>query len=66
MEERTDNDRQIDPELWLRALLALTGDRERREDLIRRISEKTGQIPENVEKILHATLNILANKSRSN
>ncbi len=60
------HDIEIDPEIWLQALLALTGDKERREELIRKISENTGQIPENVEKILSATLNILANKSRSN
>ena len=60
------HDIEIDPEIWLQALLALTGDKERREELIRKISENTGQIPENVEKILSATLNILANKPRSN
>jgi len=62
----SDQDNEIDPEVWLQALLAMTGDKDRREELIRKISENTGQIPENVEKIISATINILANISRSN
>jgi hypothetical protein len=64
MEPNQDN--EIDPEVWLQALLALTGDKERREELIRKISENTGQIPENVEKIISATITFMTNKTRSN
>ena len=65
-QEPWDDDTEIDPEVWLQALLAMTGDRERRAELIRRISEKTGQIPEHVEMIIDASIQYLAKKSRSN
>lgn len=61
-----DQDNEIDPELWLQALLAMTADKDRKEEIIQRIAKKTGQIPENVEKILSTLINILANKARSN
>ena len=64
MESGEDN--EIDVEVWLQFLLAVSGDKDRREELIRRISENTGQIHENVEKILSTLINILANRSRSN
>ena len=65
-DEPWDDDTVIDPEVWLEALLAMTGDKDRREELVRKISEKTGQIPEHVELIISASINYLANKSRSN
>ncbi len=37
---------EIDPEVWLQALLAMTGDKERRGELIRKVSEKTDLPPE--------------------
>jgi hypothetical protein len=57
---------RINIDEWLYALLAMTGDKERREKLIRQISEKTGQPPEQVEIIISATIKYLADASRSN
>jgi len=65
-EEPWDDDTEIDPEVWLQALLAMTGDKERREELVRKISEKTDQTPEHVELIISASINYMANKTRSN
>jgi hypothetical protein len=65
-QEPWDDDTEIDAEVWVQALLAMTGDRERKEELIRKISEKTGLVPEKVELIISATLTFLANKTRSN
>jgi hypothetical protein len=65
-QEPWDDDTEIDPEVWVQALLAMTGDKERREELVRKISEKTGLVPEKVELIISATLTYLANKTRSN
>ena len=65
-QEPWDDDTEIDAEVWVQALLAMTGDRERKEELIRKISEKTGLVPEKVELIISATLTYLANKTRSN
>lgn len=65
-DESWNDETEIDPEVWLQALLAMTGDKERRAELIRRMSEKTGQIPEHVELVITATMNYLAGRSRSN
>ena len=65
-EEPRDDDIEVDPEALLQTLLAMMGDSERREEIVRKISEKTGQIPEKVETILTATITYLSNKSRSN
>lgn len=59
-------DFEIIPEVWLPALLAITGDKERRADLIRQLSERTGLVPEKVELIISALLTELSNRSRSN
>ncbi len=60
------DDVEIDAESLLQALLAVTGDKEKRAEVIRKISEKTGQTPEKVELIISATLNYLAGRTRSN
>ncbi|MFL7870355.1 MAG: hypothetical protein AB8I58_16125 [Anaerolineales bacterium] len=65
-EEPWDDDTTIDPEIWVQALLAMTGDKDRREELIRKISEKSGQTPEKVELIISATITYLSNVARSN
>lgn len=65
-EEPWDDDTEIDPELWLQALLAMTADKENKEALVQEISQKTGQIPEHVERIIDATIAFMAQKSRSN
>jgi hypothetical protein len=66
IDESWDDDTTIDPEVWLRALLAMTGDKERREKLIRGMSEKTGQPPERMEVALSAIMSYLASKVRAN
>lgn len=60
------DDVEIDAESLLQALLAVTGDKEKRAEVIRKISEKTGQTPEKVELIISATLNYMAGRTRSN
>jgi hypothetical protein len=59
-------DLEIIPEVWLQALLAISGDKERRADLIQKVSEHTGFPPEKVELIMSALLSTLSNMSRSN
>jgi hypothetical protein len=65
-EEPWDDDTEIDPELWLQALLAMTADKDNKEALVREISQKTGQIPEHVERIIDATIGFMVQKTRSN
>ena len=65
-DESWDDETEIDPEVWMQALLAMTGDKDFKADLVRQISEKTGQTPEEVELIISAAMNYLAGKARSN
>ncbi len=65
-EEPWGADIEIEPEVWVQALLAMMGDKDRREELISQISEKTGQTPEQVELIISATITYLSNVARSN
>jgi len=57
---------KIDPEIWLQYLLMLNADPSKKEKLIRRISRKTGIIPENVERIMQATLELMFQITRGN
>lgn len=65
-EEPWDDDTEIDPELWLHALLAMTANKKDKEKLVRSISEKTGLVPEQAELIISSTIKFMASKTRSN
>lgn len=63
------NDREdfkINPHVWLRTLLAIAGDKDRKEEAIQIVSEATGFPPEKVEVILATTISVLMNDTRSN
>ena len=63
----TDEDGElINAEVFLQGLLAIAGDKDRREKVTRKISETTDKSPEMVEEILYAAIAFLANQSRSN
>jgi len=64
--EHDNDDAEIDVDQWLFAIMALTGDKESKEDLIQKMSSKTGQPPEQVEKIIAALLQTLSEFSRTN
>lgn len=61
-----DDNYEIDPEIWLQALLAMTSDKHQKEKLVRGIANKTGLLPEKVELIIACTIDFMANKARSN
>jgi hypothetical protein len=65
-EHEEDGDMEIDADLWLHVLLAISGDKERWASMVSKTSEKTGLPPEKVELILNETMKYLANFSRSN
>lgn len=65
-EESWDDDTEIDCELWLQALLALTANKDDKEKLVQVIAKKTGQIPEHIDRIIDATIAVMAQKTRSN
>jgi hypothetical protein len=61
-----DDEDEINPDLWVAAIVAMTGDPERQKRLVDRISTKTGLPPEKVEVILDSVLRVLMEKTRSN
>jgi hypothetical protein len=64
LEDRQDF--RINPHVWLRALLAIAGDREKKAKVIQKITQKTGVSPEQVEVIIATTIGILIKQTRSN
>ena len=57
---------RINPEVWLRTLLAITGDKEKKEEVVRKIAQTTGFSHEKVELIIMTTIGILMNDTRAN
>jgi len=57
---------RINPQVWLRTLLAITGDKEKKAEVIQRIAQKTDFPPEKVELIIATTIKILINETRLN
>jgi hypothetical protein len=57
---------KINPEVWLHTLLAIVGDREKREEAVRQITQKTGFSPKDVKRIITTTIGILINQTRAN
>ena len=57
---------RINPQVWLHTLLAITGDKEKKEEVIQRIVQQTGFPPEKVDMIIATTISVLINQTRSN
>lgn len=57
---------KINPQVWLHTLLAIAGDKERKDEIVHRISQETGCSIEEVKVIFATTINILMNQNRSN
>jgi hypothetical protein len=57
---------RINPHVWLRTLLAIAGDKEKKEDVVQKISQKTGFPPEKIEEIIATTIGVLINETRAN
>ena len=57
---------KINAQVWLRTLLAIAGDKERKAEAIQIISEQTGFPPDKVEVILATTISVLLNDTRAN
>lgn len=57
---------RINPEMWLHTLLAIAGDKERKQEVVQKISQKTGFSPENVKVIITTTISVLINQTRAN
>lgn len=57
---------RINPEVWLHTLVAIAGDKEKREETIRQIAQKTGFSSEEVKIIMRTTIGVLINQTRAN
>ena len=57
---------RINPQVWLHTLLAIAGDKEKKEEVVQIIAQKTGFIPEKVEVIIATTISVLLNQTRAN
>lgn len=57
---------RINPHVWLQTLLAIAGDKERKQEMVQTVSEKTGYTPPQVEQILATTISLLINETRLN
>jgi hypothetical protein len=57
---------RIDPHTWLRTLLAISGDKEKKAEVIQIISEKSGFTIEETELIMTTIMGVLINGTRSN
>lgn len=57
---------KINPHIWLRTLLAIVGDREKKQEIVYRIAEKTGLSHGEVEVIVAKTISALLNQTRAN
>lgn len=57
---------RINPQEWLRTLLAITGDKEKKAEVVQRIAQTTDFPPEKIEIIIATTIKILINETRLN
>ena len=57
---------KINPHVWLRTLLAIAGDKEKKAEVIQVIAQETGFATEKVEVILATTISVLLNDTRAN
>jgi len=56
----------INPEVWLHTLLAIAGDREKKAEAVRILSQKASISPAQANGIMTATITILINQIRAN
>ena len=61
-----DENEEINLDLWLPALLAMTGDTKQKEEMVQKIAQKTGLVPEKVDLILAETIKFMIHKTRAN
>jgi len=57
---------RINAAIWLRTLLAITGDKEIKKEVVQTVAQMTGFPTEKVEVIMATTINVLINDTRAN
>ena len=61
-----ENNFRINPHVWLRTLLAIVGDKDKKEEVVQQIAQKMDFPPEKVEMIISTTIKVLINETRLN
>lgn len=59
-------DFKIDPRVWLQTLLAIAGDKQKKEEVVQLIARQVDVPAEQVERLMEMTIKILMNDTRSN
>ena len=57
---------RINPEVWLHTLLAIVGDKDKKEEVVQQVAEQSGFSPERVELIMVTAISILLSDTRAN
>lgn len=57
---------RINPHVWLRSLLAIVGDKDKKRDVVQKVAQKSGLSSEQVEVIIAKTISVLINQTRAN
>ena len=57
---------KINPHIWLRTLLAIVGDKEKKREVVHKIAQKTDLSHGEVEMIVAKTIRVLINQTRAN
>jgi hypothetical protein len=57
---------RINPHIWLRSLLAIVGDKDKKRDIVQKVAQKSDLSSEQVEVIIAKTIGILINQTRAN
>ncbi len=57
---------KINPHVWLRTLLAIAGDKEKKAEVAQRVAQETGWPLEKVEGLMSTTIKILMSQTHSN
>jgi hypothetical protein len=57
---------KINRHVWLRTLIAIAGDKDRKAEAVQIISEQTGFSPDKVEVILATIISVLLKDTRAN
>ena len=57
---------KINPHVWLQTLLAIAGDKEKKQEVVEQVAEQSGLPLELVEVIFGSAIKALVNETRSN
>ena len=57
---------RINAHVWLQTLLAIAGDREKKQEVVQQVAEQSGMPLDQVEQLIATTVKILMHDTRAN